>query len=101
MHHLGLCVLYLCINNKALPTVFEVTNMTGPIILGRTQAKAIVYVQFPQIQQPHAFIMFPTTLKKRFAQPRHPHQRLYSVAQPLPPEPPNPEHIYTKINPQK
>ena len=38
--------------------------MTGPIILGRTQAKAMGYVQFPQIWQPHALITFPTTLKK-------------------------------------
>ena len=38
--------------------------MTGPIILGRTQAKAMGYVQFPQIWQPHAFTTFPTTLRK-------------------------------------
>ena len=38
--------------------------MTGPIILGRTQAEAMDYVQFPQIQWPHAFTMFPTTFKK-------------------------------------
>ena len=63
MHSLGSCVLHLHINNKAFPTIFEVTNMTGPIILGRTQAKAMGYVQFPQIQQPHALIMFATALK--------------------------------------
>ena len=64
MHSLGSCVLHPHIDNKAFPTVFEVTNMTGPIILGRTQAKAVDYVQFPQIQWPHASTMFPTTFKK-------------------------------------
>ena len=38
--------------------------MTGPVILGRTQAKAMGYVQFPQIQWPHAFTIFPTTSRK-------------------------------------
>ena len=33
--------------------------MTGPVILGRTQAKAMGYVQFPQIWQPHALTTFP------------------------------------------
>ena len=46
------------INNKVFPTVFEVTNMTGPVILGRTQAKAMGYIQFPQIQWSHALTMF-------------------------------------------
>ena len=64
MHSLGSCVLHLHINNKTFPTVFEVTNMTGPIILGRIQAKAMGYVQFPKIWRPHALIMFPTTLRK-------------------------------------
>ena len=53
IHSLGSCVLHLHIDNKVFPTVFEVTNMPGPIILGRVQAKAMRYVQFPQIQQPH------------------------------------------------
>ena len=47
VHSLGSCVLHLHIDNKAFPTVFEVTNMTGLIILGRTQAKAMDYIQFP------------------------------------------------------
>ena len=64
MHSLGSCVLHLHINNKAYPTIFEVTNTTGPIILGRTQAKAMGYVQFPQVRQSHALITFPTALKK-------------------------------------
>ena len=38
--------------------------MVGPIILGRTQAKAKGYVKFPKIKQLHAFTMHPTTLKK-------------------------------------
>ena len=64
MHILGSCVLHLYIDNKAFPTVFEVNNMTGQIILGRTQAKAMDYIQFPQIRWPHAFTTFPTTFKK-------------------------------------
>ena len=44
--------------------VFEVTNTPGPIILGRMQAKAMGYVQFPWIIKPHAFKMFTATLKK-------------------------------------
>ena len=58
MHSLGSCVLYLHIDNKVFPTVFEVTNTPGPMILGRIQAKAMGYVQFPQIRQPHASNMF-------------------------------------------
>ena len=38
--------------------------MTGPIILGRAQAKAKGYVDFPKIKQPHAFTMHPTTSRK-------------------------------------
>ena len=64
MHSLGSCVLHLHINNKAFPTVFEVTNMTGPVILGRTQAKAMGYVQFPQIWWPHALTAFPDASRK-------------------------------------
>ena len=64
MHSLGSCVLHLHIDNKAFPTIFEVTNMTGPIILGRTQAKTMSYVQFLQIWWPHALTTFPTTLRK-------------------------------------
>ena len=43
------------------PTIFEVANTPGPLILGRIQAKAMGYVQFPQIQWPHAFNMFQHT----------------------------------------
>ena len=35
--------------------------MTGPLILGRIQAKAMGYIQFPQIRQPHALDMFQYT----------------------------------------
>ena len=38
--------------------------MTGPVILGRTQVKAMGYVQFPQIQWPHTLTMFPNTSRK-------------------------------------
>ena len=64
MHSLGSCVMHLHIDNKAFPTVFEVTNTSGLVILGRTQAKAMGYVEFPKIKWPHTFIMYPTTLKK-------------------------------------
>ena len=33
---LGSCVLHLLIDNKVFPTIFEVINMTGQIILDRT-----------------------------------------------------------------
>ena len=61
MHSLGSCVLHLHIDNKAFPTVFEVTNTTGLIILGRAQAKAMRYVEFPKIKCPHTFTTYPTT----------------------------------------
>ena len=64
MHSLGSCVLYLHIDNKVFPTIFEVTNTPGPIILGRIQAKAMGYVQFPQIQQPHTSNTFEHTSRK-------------------------------------
>ena len=39
--------------------------MTGPVILGRTQAKAMGYVQFPQIQCSHIHLTtFPNTSRK-------------------------------------
>ena len=75
VHSLGSCVLHLHIGNKAFPTVFEVTNMTEPIILSRTQAKAMGYVEFPKIKCPHTFTTCSTTLK-RFAQTKHTCQRL-------------------------
>ena len=40
------------------------TNTTGPVILGRTQAKAMGYVQFPQIRWPHALTAFPDASRK-------------------------------------
>ena len=64
MHSLGSCVLHLHVDNKAFPTIFEVTNTTGLIILGRAQAKAMGYVEFPKIKYPHTFTMHPTTSKK-------------------------------------
>ena len=51
-------------DNKAFPTIFEVTNMTELVILGRAQAKAMGYVEFPKIKCPHTFTMHPTTSKK-------------------------------------
>ena len=44
--------------------MFEVTNTSGLIILGTMQAKAMGYVQFPWIIEPHAFKTFTATLKK-------------------------------------
>ena len=44
--------------------MFEATDTSGLIILGRMQAKAMGYVQFPQIIKPPAFKMFTATLKK-------------------------------------
>ena len=38
--------------------------MTGPIILGRIQARAMGYVQFPQLIEPHTFTASTATLKK-------------------------------------
>ena len=64
VHSLGSCVLHLHIDNKVFPTVFEVTNMTGPIILSRIQAKAMGYIQFPQMRQPQALTAFPDTSRK-------------------------------------
>ena len=64
MHILRLCVLHLHIESKAFCTVFEAPNMKGPIILGRMQVKAMGYVKFQQIEQLHAFKMFPATLNK-------------------------------------
>ena len=39
--------------------------MPGPIILGRIQAKAMGYVQFPQIRQPHTLNTFEHTSTKQ------------------------------------
>ena len=64
VHSLGSCVLHLHIDKKAFPTIFEVTNMTGPVILGRTQATAMGYIQFPQIWQPHTLTAFPNASRK-------------------------------------
>ena len=38
--------------------------MTGLIILGRAQAKAIGYVEFPKIKETHTFTTYPATSKK-------------------------------------
>ena len=42
--------VYLHIKNKVFPTIFEVTDTPGPIILGRKHAKAMGYVQYPAIK---------------------------------------------------
>ena len=64
VHSLGSCILHLHIDNKAFLTIFKVINMIGPTILGRSQAKAMGYVQFPRIKQPHTFTTHSITLKK-------------------------------------
>ena len=64
MHSLGFCVLHLHVDNIAFPAIFEVTNMTEPIILGGAQAKAMGYVEFPKIKCPHTFTTYSTTSKK-------------------------------------
>ena len=46
--------------------------MTGPITLGRMQAKAMGYAKFPQIEQTHGFKICTTTLKKIFTDKKHP-----------------------------
>ena len=64
--------------------------MAGPVILGRVQAKAMGYVQFPQIQWPHALTMIPDTLRKLCThRTPTPKTALYSQA-----------HITTKIQSQ-
>ena len=81
LHSLGSCVLHVHSNNKVFPTIFEVTNMTGPVILGRTQAKAMGYIQFPQIQWPRALTTFPDTSRKLCAhRTPSPETILYSQA---------------------
>ena len=64
VHSQGSCILHLHIDNKAFATIFEVTNMTGPIIFGRAQAKAMGYVKIPEIKRPHTFTTYPNTFKK-------------------------------------
>ena len=54
---LGSCVVYLHIDNKVFPTIFEVTDIPGPIILGRKQVKAMDYVQCPAIKHPKILSM--------------------------------------------
>ena len=52
IHSLGSCTVYLHIDNKVFPTICEVTDTPGPIILGRIEAKQMGYVQYPQIKAP-------------------------------------------------
>ena len=47
------CLVYLHIDSKVCPTIFEVNDTPGPIILGKTQAKAMGYVQYPAIKPPN------------------------------------------------
>ena len=61
VHSLGSCVLYLHIDNKVFPTIFEVTNTPGLMILGRIEVTAMGYIQFPQFQWSHASNMFKHT----------------------------------------
>ena len=51
--------------------MFEVTDTTGPIILGRRQARAMGYVQFPWLIEPHTFKTSTATLKKVCAKVTH------------------------------
>ena len=53
IYSLGSCVVYLHIDNKVFPTIFEVTDTSEPIILGRKQAKAMGYIQYPAIKPPN------------------------------------------------
>ena len=53
IYSLGSCVVYLHIDNKVFPTIFEVTDTSELIILGRKQAKAMGYVQYPAIKTPN------------------------------------------------
>ena len=53
IYSLGSCVVYLHIDNKVFPTIFEATDTSEPIILGRKQAKAMGYVQYPAIKPPN------------------------------------------------
>ena len=46
------CVLTYS-QNKVFPTIFEVTDTQGLIILGRKQAKAMGYVQYSAIKPPN------------------------------------------------
>ena len=90
IHSLGSCVLHLHIDNKVFPTIFEITNITGPVILGRTQAKAMGYVQFPQIWWPHALTTFPNASRK-----------LCTYKTPTPKTTPYSQaHISKKLNPK-
>ena len=100
MHSLGSCVLHLHIDNKVFPTIFEVTNMTGPVILSRIQAKAMGYIQFPQIWWPHALTTF-LILLENYAHIGHPHQRLHSTAKHISPQRLNPKSPYTKPDQQR
>ena len=64
--------------------------MTGPVILGRTQAKAMGYVQFPQIWQPYTLTAFPNTSRELCAHKTPmPKTALHDKA-----------HIYRKTQPQ-
>ena len=74
--------------------------MTGPIIPSSAQAKAMRYVEFPKIKHPHAFTMYPTTLK-RLAQPRHLHQRLQLALQPQIQMVPHLGYMYTRVSQPK
>ena len=95
MHSLASCVLHLHVVNKAFLTIFEVTNMTGPIIFGRAQAKAMGYVEFPKIMCPNIFITHPI-ISKIFA--RYRCQRLQPALHLQIQLIPHPEYMYTKVS---
>ena len=71
--------------------------MTGPVILGRTQAKAMGYIQFPKIWQPHTLTTFPMLLEN-CVHTRLPYQRLYYTAKYKSPRRLNCKSLSTKLD---
>ena len=49
---LGSIVLYIHTNEKADRVIWQVTDTTGVPILGRTQAKLMNYISYPEIHAP-------------------------------------------------
>ena len=52
MHVLGSCTVYLHIRNKTFEVLCQVTNTDDCFLMGRTLAKAMGYVSYPEIQPP-------------------------------------------------
>ena len=49
---LGSIVLYMHTNKKTDRVIWQVTDTTGVPILGRTQAKLMNYISYPEIHAP-------------------------------------------------